>query len=877
MYNILNSNCVVKKIPDLVIKRKALQDVSICDKVLHINFKTGLLCNTLSRNCHAITNHYKPTYSYHFFRTTVLDDRATCPRDEIFNSIDSSLSQRSRVLQQFHPQWWLVYTTFHPTIQSGRTVVLPRHWLLLCRHTDQHLNQIGNSKSGGHDRGSDWCHASLPMSCRSGSVVSARETPTSETGTFIRVHRRRSKDRGCTMSDHDYKESTGDSTPRRDYRLGLGGIHQKTRIQFQAIDRGDFTQQGHCRLRGADRKGLRNTRVKKKDVNCAANAMQALKLNIVRLSQETSPAALFPQPPVIKFIPEKTECHCGAQQLTVLKTRRKTVLSMNGPFIAHETVRQCHVCSKFFPSEALLRLVQNRCNIGYDVLVFVGRALFQRHRTIQEVRTELVKRNLYLSASEIGFLSRKYIKFLAVGHQQATPRIRHAMKLAGGYIFHFDATHDGDAPVLMTGMDGLSKIVLANVKLPSENSDHIVPFLRKLLIDYGTPRACVHDMGTGICKAVGIVFPGILDFICHFHFLRDIGKDFLEPAYSLLRKRLRHHATHSQLSALVRKTRLSLDEQSYDTTIQVENIKTFAPQFDKEILPLITTYSFALWALRGKHNGDGYGFPFDRPLLGFAERLLELEQYLPQVLSMSTSANQKGNQHLSKLSQEVSKVTKDSEFRQTVEELRWRCQIFDRLRKAMRIAPVGGGNGLNDDGTLKVMYSIRRAVEKFRCALDNNHKFSDDHLIRKMAKQIDKYGEKLFADPIKVKTPNGTITIYPQRTNNILEQFFRMIRRGHRRKTGNNSMSRTLQTMLADTPLVKNLDNPEYMEILLNGKTNLEELFAEIGAMPSIGSDTMRNNPDRILPEFRALINLPNLPEQMIQFLTGFTKEVKSN
>ena len=34
--------------------------------------------------------------------------------------------------------------------------------------------------------------------------------------------------------------------------------------------------------------------------------------------------------------------------------------------------------------------------------------------------------------------------------------------------------------------------------------------------------------------------------------------------------------------------------------------------------------------------------------------------------------------------------------------------------------------------------------------------------------------------------------------------------------------------MLADTPLVKNLENKEYMEIILNGKKSLEERFAEM-------------------------------------------------
>jgi hypothetical protein len=34
--------------------------------------------------------------------------------------------------------------------------------------------------------------------------------------------------------------------------------------------------------------------------------------------------------------------------------------------------------------------------------------------------------------------------------------------------------------------------------------------------------------------------------------------------------------------------------------------------------------------------------------------------------------------------------------------------------------------------------------------------------------------------------------------------------------------------MLADTPLVKNLSNPEYVKIILNGHDTLEERFAEI-------------------------------------------------
>jgi hypothetical protein len=598
---------------------------------------------------------------------------------------------------------------------------------------------------------------------------------------------------------------------------------------------------------------------------------------LARLSRETLPSVLFPQPPVVRFAPERDTCHCG-KGLLVQKTRRKEVLTMIGPFIAHETVAQCGACSRTFNSDALLRLVASHCNVAYDVLVFVGQALFRRHRSSQEVRGELIVRNVRLSISEIEYLGRKFVMYLALGHKMATPRIRQAMQLAGGYVLHLDATHDGDAPALMTGIDSLSKIVLANVKLPSEHADHIVPFLRKLQIHYGTPRACVHDMGAGILKAVAEVFPGIRDFICHFHFLRDIGKDFLEPAYGKLRKRLRAHATSTRLHALVRDTRQCLSEQSSQCAMMAKAFKTTDPPEDTGLMAIASTYSLALWALHGKHSGDGYGFPFDRPLFDFTQRLLELYHRLPELLDLLVTDDEPyNNQPIYKLALEVSYVAEDSALCKAVDELRRRSLVFDRLRKAMRIAPVDGANGLNDDGTPEAMSTIRQGVEDFRRELERDQNLAADPLSLKMAEQIDKYGDKLFADPIKVDTPNGPVTIYPQRTNNILEQFFRGVRRAYRRKTGNDSMCRALQAMLADTPLVKNLDNPDYMKILLDGKANLEELFAELGATRLAGSGGLHANTDRILPGFRALINLPTLPDQVVRSLTKKVKMVKSN
>ena len=603
--------------------------------------------------------------------------------------------------------------------------------------------------------------------------------------------------------------------------------------------------------------------------------MMALNGSLAQLSYETLPSVLFPNVPIVQFAPETDTCSCGAN-LLVQKTRRKKILTMVGPFIACETVARCAGCSRTFHSDTLLRLVESRCNVAYDVLVFVGQALFRRHRNSQEVRAELIARNVRLSISEIEYLGRKFITYLAVGHQQAKPRIRRAMEISGGYILHLDAMHAGQAPALMTGMDSLSKIVLANVKLPSEHSEHIVPFLRKLQADYGTPRACVHDMGRGILKAVAEVFPGIPDFICHFHFLRDLGKDLLGPAYAELRKQLRSHATSSRLHELVRETRQSLDERSSKTL--AKTIGDAAPCHDLGRVPAATTYSLALWALHGKHSGGGYGFPFDRPLFAFAQRLLELYRCLPQLLDPLLSDEESyDNQAIWKLALEVSYVGGDSALCSTVEELYWRSSLFDRLRKAMRIAPIDGGHGLNDEGTAQAMSSIRQGVQKFRRQLDEDPELAADPLCSKMARQIDKYAEKLFADPLAVGTPNGPVTIYPQRTNNILEQFFRGQRHAYRRKTGNDSMGRALQAMLADAPLIKNLDNPEYMKILLDGKENLEELCAELGRVRVSFAHGLQPDTDRILPGFRPLMKTPNLLEKVLRSLGNLVKLEKSN
>ena len=238
---------------------------------------------------------------------------------------------------------------------------------------------------------------------------------------------------------------------------------------------------------------------------------------------------LFTKPPSVEFRPRQTHCDCG-RELKVQKTRTRTVSTLHvGRFRAREVFLDCELCGRTYRSEELGALVPPGANFGYDVMVYAGKALWQRHRTEAEGVAELAEKNVRISPRQVSYLAMRFVTYLAIAHQRRTPDIKTDMQTRGGYICHLDATCEGGDPFLMSSIDSLSEIVLGNIKLPSEDQAHIVPFLQRIKKAFGVPLALVHDMGKGILAAVAKVFPGVSDFICHFHFLRDIGKDFLGP------------------------------------------------------------------------------------------------------------------------------------------------------------------------------------------------------------------------------------------------------------------------------------------------------------------------------------------------------------
>ncbi|MEA2082856.1 MAG: transposase [Thermodesulfobacteriota bacterium] len=553
--------------------------------------------------------------------------------------------------------------------------------------------------------------------------------------------------------------------------------------------------------------------------------MRYLRDCIDQLTWRFSAGMMFPRIPTIKFEDEKFECSCCSKKLKVLKTQTKTAATLEiGQFIIHETIKWCDNCNEFYRSDEPEKLVPYSCKFGFNVLVYVGMGLFVRHQNEKQIQGDLKDHNIPISIRQVGYLAKKFIVYLALAHKESQEKIKTLLLSRGGYILHLDATCEGDSPHLMTALDEIAKIILDNIKMPSEKADKIIPFLGQLKKSYGIPVAIVHDMGAGILSAVKEVFPCTPDYICHYHFLRDIGNDLFGNEYARIRNELKKRRIRFFLRQMVKALKAKIEtepdlSQSFDTYLKKEGKA-------RQILPPVLAYIFSSWILDANSESQGYGFPFDRPHFIFYKRLHAVKDVLS-----SLSTKKKKDRYILKLNNAIVRITKDRNLRRVVSSMEEKAQIFDQLRDAMRIALADGQKGLNDDGEDADIKTIKDAVVAFRNSARIEKAIKNNVDYKKMVDQIDKYWEKLFADPIAVNTTSGEqLLVQPQRTNNILERFFRDLKRMYRKKTGHKSLNRVIKSMIADTPLVKNLANPDYMEILLKGKNTLEERFAEIDA-----------------------------------------------
>ncbi len=72
--------------------------------------------------------------------------------------------------------------------------------------------------------------------------------------------------------------------------------------------------------------------------------------------------------------------------------------------------------------------------------------------------------------------------------------------------------------------------------MPSESREYIIPFLQAIRDNYGKPLTVVRDMSEEISHSISEVFTGILQQICHYHFVQNLGDIIFKNRYEEFRR-----------------------------------------------------------------------------------------------------------------------------------------------------------------------------------------------------------------------------------------------------------------------------------------------------------------------------------------------------
>ncbi len=505
----------------------------------------------------------------------------------------------------------------------------------------------------------------------------------------------------------------------------------------------------------------------------------------------------------------------------------REVRSMHiGPFNVHETEKICPLeeCQKTYRYAGLDHFLPRCSNFGYDVVEYIGYAVWRESRTAQEIKTILQQQhNLTICESEIAILARKFVNYMVEAQKDKQPEIKHFLRRGGGFFLYFDAMHPGDgaAHLMCAVAEEIAnkvQVVLGSAKLPTESTETAAAFLRELKEKYGNPLAGICDMLASNLAAFKEVFPEVQLLICHFHFLRSVGKNFLEYENTKLQGTLKQYDITKLLKKFLMQCKESIEANpklaAYLTYSEAEYRSAF-----HSLPEPVKAYCKTLWILAYEQELNGYGFPFDRSDLVYLQRMKKVYDSLRECPHDS--------KELLELKMLLANILEDSDLKKNMVAMEKKVEDFDRLRAIMKIAPAEGGKGLNDDGEECNMTMMEKQLKAF--IESDTIKKQTDKDYKKMINQIRKYWKMLFAKPVEVRLPNGEVVhVYPQRTSNLMERLFREFQRLEYKRTGMGTLSRTVCAMIAETPMMKNLECPEYMDIILNGQPNLAGRFAEL-------------------------------------------------
>ena len=469
----------------------------------------------------------------------------------------------------------------------------------------------------------------------------------------------------------------------------------------------------------------------------------------------------------------------------------------------------------------LQSLVPTATHFAYDTIFEVTKMRFQLLIQREEIQKQIaLTSRFHISTGSISNLSWMGLAYLEQCHfAQAKKLVERYRK--NGFFIHLDGTNEGGKYNHFVAREGRSGNVLYAEKIVSESEDSIVPILTKVKELFGDPDAVISDMSAAIKKAVAAVFKNIPHRLCHFHFLKDIGKEMLQDLHQPLKYSVKN------LQKQLKEFRDKFDTEQAQISGKPSKKKT----------ELCDHYSCLLSIIDYIHDYekdlDAEGFPFDLKYLAFYNRCRRVYTKIDHLLStlQSTGKIKEMNRNicinlcyirnriqefLDRLSSSINQLTKiNSIF----------LELRDILHPKTEKEQTPLNWGMLDDKTnvenieQKLTDLRKKAKKKVKAKYLPKYEYKAWKIIHTHLK---KHG-KLLNPEIEV---NGKTLLLP-RTNNLSETGFRDAKRKARRTTGKKNLSKHMDELPSQYFYMVNLDDKEYVKTVFEGK-EIYDCFHEI-------------------------------------------------
>jgi len=392
-------------------------------------------------------------------------------------------------------------------------------------------------------------------------------------------------------------------------------------------------------------------------------------------------------------------------------------------------------------------------------------------------------------------------------HHKHIDKLKERFSKNGGMIIHVDATDENGGNAVFQIKEEKTNITLFAESMISEKEEHISPIFQRFKANFGNPIAIVRDMGSAIINSCNKEFPNIPQQICHYHFIRALGKRIFDDIYTKFKSAISKSKILRDLTCLRKYIKLKLTTSSI----------IFKERHALYWLHLLIDYIHSPI----KNIKD---YPFQMAYKEFYERIIEANySFLSKdihncgscikILQLST---------LTKHVHELIKNKKIQEYFSTIEQL-WEWYIEIREIMGLMRKELNESKILTQEKIEKMKEDLTELLDK----IQNKGKELGGLFLQKsdlIANYFQERWDELF---IELKDKNGNY-IPIHRDNNIDERAHRWIRMRIRRRTGKNRTQLEMYQIGALLALFSNLYNKEYRDIICNGIDNLAKEFSTL-------------------------------------------------